>query len=186
MWYVIWVATGSEHKIADTIRASFEAPCEFFNDCWVPMHLERRKRGGVYSTVSRVLFPGYVFVDTADPERFHKALRNIHTPDMSKSFLKILSNDRLYLSISPKEEEVIKRLTSNSLDKKTMGISTAVVRDGVLSVLDGPLKGFEQYIVSVDRHKHKCRLAMTLFGEERTITAGIAVVEGVLPGGKVN
>ncbi len=183
MWYVIWVATGSEKHVVKSIRESLGDPGRYYNDCWVPAHLERRKRNGVYGTVSRVLFPGYVFVDTDDAGALSMALKKSRDPELFKNCLKLLCNDNVFLSITPDEERIIRRLTANSSDRKTVGISTAVVKNGVLVILDGPLKGFEKYITSVDRHKHKCRLSMNLFGEERVITAGIDVVEGVLPSG---
>ena len=64
-----------------------------------------------------------------------------------------------------------------------MGISTGIIEDGNLKVIDGPLKGFEKYIVRIDRHKRKAWLKIKLFGEERKFNAGLCVIEKTM---KVN
>ena len=55
-------------------------------------------------------------------------------------------------------------------------MSLGIIDGGVVKVLSGPLSGFEQYIVKVDRHKRKAYLEMELFGEAKKIVAGLEIV----------
>lgn len=138
-----------------------------YNRLWLPVRAEKRKIHGEISEVSCILFPGYFFIETDDPEAVYKELRSF------PNFIGILKNDDTYIPISKAEAEVIRRIC-NEDGKVEMSYGT--VRDGVLKVYDGPLKGFEQYVTKVDKHKRKVRLEMELFGEIRRFYMGVEMV----------
>ncbi|MBR1892448.1 MAG: hypothetical protein IJ815_02810 [Lachnospiraceae bacterium] len=52
-----------------------------------------------------------------------------------------------------------------------------MIENGKLKVIDGPLKGFEKYIVKIDRYKRKAWLKIKLFGEERRFNLSLSVIE---------
>ncbi len=98
----------------------------------------------------------------------HQALRK------EKNYIGLLRCNGEYIPLSDEEEATIRRLLGN---REIAGLSTGVIRDGVLQVLDGPLKGMEQYIVHINRHKRKAWLKMLLFNEEREFCMALEVVD---------
>ena len=62
MWYVIWTTTGSEQKLGLWIKNYVSA--EYYDDCFVPQIDQNKKVNGVWKTVHKPLFPGYLFVNT--------------------------------------------------------------------------------------------------------------------------
>ena len=79
-----------------------------------------------------------------------------------------------FTPISEHEEKIIRALTG---ENGTAGISVGVMENGKLKVIDGPLKGFEKYIVKIDRYKRKAWLKIKLFGEERRFNLSLSVIE---------
>lgn len=64
MWYVIQVRTGSE----DNIRLQCEKNISpnILKDCFIPYYEERRHLKGEWRTLKKILFPGYVFLDSEE------------------------------------------------------------------------------------------------------------------------
>lgn len=172
MWYVIWTEARSEYQLKSRIEKDIDS--DLYSSCWVPTKTEQRKLDGKYTEVERILFPGYIFIDTDDPEKLHIEIRK------TKYNSRVMKTGEYFTPISRTEEEIIRHLTG---DDGRMGISTGIIEDGNLKVIDGPLKGFEKYIVRIDRHKRKAWLKIKLFGEERKFNAGLCVIEKTM---KVN
>ena len=169
MWYVIWTLTGKENMLIGRIQS--DLPDELYRRCWSPVRMERQKHKGELIDVEKILFPGYVFIDTDTPEEVEQEVNSLHGQTGLIGFLK---NDDVYLTVSPGEYEIIGRLTG---EKGVADVSMGVIENGILRVIDGPLKKFEQYITKVDRHSRKAYVEMQLFGEMRHFELGLQVVE---------
>ena len=169
MWYVIWTLTGKENMLIGRIQS--ELPDKLYRRCYTPVRMERQKHNGELVDVERILFPGYIFIDTDTPEDVELELESLHGQTGLIGFLK---NESVYLAVSPEECEIIGRLIG---EEGVAGVSVGIIENGILRVIDGPLKGFEQYITKVDRHRRKAYVAMPLFGEVRHFNLGLQVVE---------
>ena len=168
MWYVIWVATHSEHELLNRIEKDLDK--KMYRSVWLPTKTEKRKYKGEWTEVERILFPGYMFIDTEDVEDTYMSLKSF--PD----FLGVLKNGDAFVPITQKEEGILRKLTGE--DGK-VGMSVGYLdADGKVKILSGDLKEMEKYIVSVDKHKRKAKLEMELFGEVRTFTVGLELVNG--------
>ena len=73
MWYVIWTEARSEYQLKSRIEKDIDN--SLYSRCWVPTKTEQRKLDGKYTEVERILFPGYIFIDTEDPEKLHIEIR---------------------------------------------------------------------------------------------------------------
>ena len=165
-WYVVWAMSRTEHQLLKHIQKG--VPKSLYQRCWLPTRTERRKVKGERVDIERLLFPGYVFISTNEPQMLHLAMKGI------KDFIGLLRSGGVFIALSQKEEELIRHLTD---ERDNVGVSTGVIRDGRLLVIDGPLKGLEKYVVKIDRHKMKAQVEMLLFGEIRHFNLGLCVVE---------
>ena len=72
MWYVIQTLGGEEEKTADMIR---RIPSYYIEECFVPKRERMKKFHGCWNKVEEVLFQGYVFVISKQPEKFYLSPR---------------------------------------------------------------------------------------------------------------
>lgn len=167
MWYVIWTLAQKEHHLKETIESKI--PKELFRAVWIPMKTELRKYNGVETCKQIKLLPGYLLIDTDDPDEIHQLLRR------EKEYIRFLESDGIYIPLSAEEEAVIRHF---SCQEGKIGISVGVIKKGMLTVLDGPLKGMEDSIVKIDRHRRKAWVHFDkLLGEARVLTLGLEVIE---------
>ncbi|WP_049783334.1 KOW motif-containing protein [Mahella australiensis] len=57
-----------------------------------------------------------------------------------------------------------------------IGLSTCSLTDGRIIVLNGPLKGYEGIIVSVDKRKGRAKVRMNIMGYERLVDLGLNII----------
>lgn len=163
---MIWSTARNERQLKEEIERDVSP--ELYRSLWLPVRVEQQKWNGIYQEVEKMLFPGYLFLDTEVPETVHEEIKR------NKNYIGILKSGDCYAPLTRTDEEIIRRL-SGAHDR--VEHSFGVIEGGVLRILDGPLRGFEKYIIKIDRHKRKAYLSMRLFGEERKFQAGLAVVE---------
>ena len=101
----------------------------------------------------RALLPGHIFLSGAE-----------------KMVLK--NRDREDLSLSPCEIPYLKMLCS---DDGLIDMSRGIIRNGTAVVTEGPLKGREQLIKRIDRHKRTAKINVPLEGKNVEVTVGLEI-----------
>lgn len=165
MWYVIWAVSTKEYELEQRMKLTL--PPDLYKRIWIPVREELRMYQGVEKMVEVKLFPGYVFVETDDPEEIHERIRR------EPAYIKFLDTEKGITPISLWEEELIRLLTD---EKGKAGLSVGIIDGGRLKVLQGPLKGKEDQIIRIDRHKKKAWIEMALLGEKRKVGLGLRIV----------
>ena len=130
MWCVIHVRDrGEQHAerlVAGLLPQSLDARC---------FHLTRNRKKkfqGKWQTVQEDLFPGYVFVDTDDPDRVYRELKKAPRPKL------LFSNDQYVSTLEQKESDFMELIADKS---GVIGISrVAVDKVGTVRYLSGPLQ----------------------------------------------
>ena len=167
MWYVIWVVARKEQELINIITD--KVPADLYTRVWTPCKKELRRYAGVETTQDIILFPGYVFIDTDDPDAIHQYLYRY------SSYIRFLKDGGSYSPVSDHERSIIEHFTGES---GTAGISMGVIIAGCLHILDGPLVGMESYITKIDRHRRKAYVQIdNLLGEDRLLSFGLEVIE---------
>ncbi len=146
MIYVVQVSGGSEFNVVNTllmkeIRAY--APRQEL--------LERRK--GIWNTVRRYIFPGYVFAETELTAVEYYLIRE------TEGVLKILGNPT---PLSYSEEHRLRWIFESGM----IGVNKGLVSGGTLTITDGLLKGREAEIVSYSIRQKRCRLCCKINGRK--------------------
>jgi transcriptional antiterminator NusG len=166
MWYVIWVETGKEHKTREILERRI--PEDAYERIVIPEKLIRRKMKGEWKDVQTRLFPGYIFVVADEISAFAEALKEV------PEFTQLLKADGEICPVYPEEEAVLKRLVDK---KETVGMSTGIIENDRVRILEGPLVGLEGTVKKINRHKRTAVLHMELFDRVMRVEVGLEITE---------
>lgn len=103
MWYVVQTTVGSEKQIAEKLNRVYSEHAE--NPCFVLLKERTWRREGIYQIGVEPMFPGYIFVDTEDPQRLEE---NVHRLAGKAQLLM----DGQVFAIESSEEMLFKELSS--------------------------------------------------------------------------
>ena len=178
MWYVIQTVTGREEELITFIRTIIDR--ELFEECFVIKAEWMKRLGGQWQIQVRPLFPGYIFIETEQPEAVFLKLKSV------PRFSKVLGNGKF--EFTPVNEEERKFLSLISREKKnSVGQEhekeqaqrivrlTEVATDeaGAIVSMNGALEYFKDRIVRMNLHKRFAVIELTLFHKKRTLIFGI-------------
>lgn len=166
MWYAVWVRTGQEEKVM-SLCSSKITDKEVFEDCFLPKYEKARKVQGEWMKRKEILFPGYLFFVTKNPDRLFQELKKI--PD----FTKILGDDEGPIALYPEEENFLRKYTN---EDRVFEMSIGDLVNGELVITEGPLKDYQGRIVHIDRHKREATLEIDFFGRKVNMKVGLEVV----------
>lgn len=162
MWYVLQVAVGREDTLLPSIEKALltVGGCEVFT----PHYQGFRKVQGIWRNETRVLFPGYVFVDTDQAEPVEKRLHIFTTS------IKPVCIGGGFYPIRPEEQAYLMKMMDSPYE---IAASVGDIIDGKLTIRQGPLRGRAELVRRIDRHKRTADVACTLWGEERRMRVGL-------------
>jgi transcriptional antiterminator NusG len=163
-WYVLFVMTGQEDNVRKRLEYSFGS--ETIKPLLPRRILIERKGGKTYERV-RTLFPGYIFIHTPVIDDIYFNIKRI------PGVIKLLKDNTYPISVAPHEMQPLLALTKAS---EIIGLSTCSLTDGRIIVLNGPLKGYEGIIVSVDKRKGRAKVRMNIMGYERLVDLGLNII----------
>lgn len=164
--YVIQVAGGAEKRALELIECMLP---DLAADCFTPTVEVAQKRAGQWRRVRRLLFPGYLFIQTNDPVGLNARLRGI------PAFTRLLGgNDDKFVPLTTDELAWLDAFTDGP--DHIVHMSEAVIEGDQVLVTRGPLKGHEFQIVRVDRHKRTATLQVTMCGQTKPVKVGLEVV----------
>lgn len=151
-WYVIKVRIGDEEKIAKVLKS------EGLNAFIPKMKLMYRKQGESVLK-KKIMFPGYLFIECELSQiELGLFLSQIH--EKIPRFLKLLKVDKEGTSaLYPDEIVYLKSLLN---DKLVMDHSIGIIEGDRTVITEGPLKGLENRIIKIDRHKRRAIIEVML------------------------
>ena len=166
MWYVIQVKTGDEKKIlVQTEKILSE---QILEKSFIPRYERKRRYRGVWHTAKDILFPGYVFLSTEQPEALFLELKKV------VGLTKLLRSQEYILPLKKEEEKFLRQVSD---EEQVVELSTGLIEGSQVVIVDGPLKGLESRIKRIDRHKRLAWIEMEMLGEVRLVTVGLEIVE---------
>ncbi len=166
--YVLWTETGKENYVRDLLEKSlhrqyphlrckltvFEKPYFQHNSPAV-----KEKLGEEFTLLHKVLFPGYLFVETEDIMAFYKALPSLNT---TTRYRLLARKDE---QVTPLNEDELQWI--GYLSEKTP--SRATLKDGRLVFLSGSLVGLDSYVRKVNKRNRCVMLNLPFLGEPKDI-----------------
>jgi transcriptional antiterminator NusG len=174
MWYVVQVLNGAgEQKICDECRKAI--PESIAPTLFVPMYICMRRYQGEWHREQKVLFPGYFFLDTEEPEKVENALavlsRMVQPVRVGNAFVPIYEKEQGFLQDMMNSRHIVEMSVGNMVN-------------GDFDIYQGPLQRKASYIRKVDRHKRTGEIEVSLLGQPRRVKVGLEIVQKVETGVK--
>lgn len=188
MWYVVQVYGGREENTAELIKQWI--PRQFLTDCYIPVRERERKFHGKWNFVREVLFPGYIFVESSQPEKLFEELKRV--PKLTRLLGGDGGDEPCFIPLEKTEAREILKLGDENhvtgiskirISPKTAKQDGKPGEDGEgrkaenrVEVLSGPLKGKEGRIARVNLHRREAVIRIDFMGRETEIFLGIETI----------
>jgi transcription termination/antitermination protein NusG len=168
-WYIIFVRTGSENKVKHALKNTFNGN---IIKPFIPLHEILLKFSGKIKREFKVLFPGYLFVESS--------LAEIDFIEFIKPFLKNLQDfisfvrySNFEIALKESEKQMLLRLCN---DKNQILSSVGIIEGENIIILNGPLKGIESKVKKINRHKRQAWLELEFMGSSRLVCVGLDII----------
>ena len=170
-WYVIFVETGCEDEFCrytDRVRNLRYADIQF--NLLVPKRKIIERKQGVKREVIKIMFPGYVLLETETIVEFFLQARN------SPYIIRFLRNDTSFLEVKKEEiQPILSMVDSRGL----IQMSKALIEDDKVRITDGPLLGREGVIKKINMRKGRARVKFIINDSSLLIDLGIDTIEKI-------
>lgn len=165
IWYILNCPEGNESEILCFCKEKVQK--EILEDAFTLSFQQMKRYQGAWHIEQGNMVPHCVFLVTDHKEALEKQIL--------KEFPKSLGccTERL-LSIKKEEQLLLEELCGKNL---CMELSKGVIQKGITHVTEGPLKGKENLIIKIDRHKRLAFLKKGLLPGVACIKTGLEITE---------
>lgn len=163
--YVVQVIGGRENT-ARSLLCKHASDC--MDECFLPKFELMKRKEGEWHKVKELLFPGYLFVRTDNPEQLSARMRTIPV------FMRLLGSNDQFIPLAP--NELVWLNTFADAEKHLVEMSQGIIEGDKVIVTEGPLKGHEALITKINRHKRLAYLDLHMFGRQKTVRIGLEIV----------
>ena len=172
-WYVVNVYSGSEKKVAESIReqAVLKKMEDKILEVMVPTEEVVEMKKGARVNSERKFFPGYVLVKMIMSDECWHVIRN--TPRVS-GFLG--SRNKPQPISNAEAERIIKQMTEGVERPRTAGDFEVGEQ---IRVSDGPFASFVGYVEEVDTEKMRLKVSVSIFGRSTPVELEFSQVEKI-------
>ena len=160
-WYAINTYSGYEDKVADSIKQRINGIdlADKIFDAIVPKEKQIEIKNGKRKVVDRKIFQGYVLVEMKLSDETWYIIRN--TPGVTG----FVGTGTQPTPVSDKEITKIKKRMGVEDPKYTVNYQIGEV----VSITDGPFKGFEGAVNDIDAQKGKLKVMVSMFGRDTSV-----------------
>lgn len=160
-WYAIHTYSGYEEKVAESIRQRVDSVdmADKIFDVMVPKEKQIEIKNGKRRVVEKKIFQGYVLVEMKMTEDAWYIIRN--TPGVTG----FVGSGSMPTPVMDDEMTKIKKRMG--VDEPKHRIDFAVGE--VVSIVDGPFKGFDGAINEIDTQKGKIKVLVSMFGRDTPV-----------------
>lgn len=160
-WYAIHTYSGYEEKVAESIRQRADSldMKDKIHQILVPKEKMIEIKNGKRRVVEKRIFQGYVLVQMKMSEDAWYIVRN--TPSVTG----FVGSGSEPTPVSDEEIEKIQKRMGLEQPKHKMDYKLG----DVVSIIDGPFKGFDGSINEIDSAKGKLKVLVNMFGRETPV-----------------
>ena len=162
-WHAAFVVTGEEERVKERLLYRYGDRMKVL----VPKRKLRERRNGIWTVITKILFPGYVLLKGSSEELSACDFRTV------PKIIRPLRSGYDLVSIDEDEIQVLSKLVCNN---EVIDFSSLFIKDGKVRVTDGPLVSMEGRIISVDRRKGRAKVSLDFLGDSRVVELGINVI----------
>ncbi len=160
-WYAIHTYSGYEEKVAESIQQRIDAVdmADKIFECIVPKEKQIQIKNGKRKVVEVKIFQGYVLVEMKLTDETWYIVRN--TPGVTG----FVGSDSTPTPVSEQEIRKIKKRMGKEDPKHQINFAEGEV----VSIVDGPFKGFDGSISEIDAVKGKIKVMVSMFGRDTPV-----------------
>lgn len=160
-WYAVHTYSGYEEKVAESIRQRAETldMADKIYQVLVPKEKQIEIKNGKRRVVEKKIFQGYVMVQMKLSEDAWYIVRN--TPNVTG----FVGSGTEPTPIEQSEMEKIMKRMGKEDPKHKIDFKLGEV----VSIIDGPFKGFDGAVSEVDQIKGKLKVLVNMFGRETPV-----------------
>lgn len=172
-WYVVNVYSGSEKKVAESIKeqAVLKGLEDRIIDVMVPTEEVVEMRKGTKVNSERKFFPGYVLVKMVMSDDVWHIIRN--TPRVSG----FLGSRNKPQPITEAEAQRIIKQMSEGVERPRTAVDFEVGEQ--IRVIDGPFASFIGFVEDVDTEKMRVKVSVSIFGRSTPVELEFSQVEKI-------
>ena len=163
-WYVVNTYSGHEQKVKEKLEAKIESMGmqDYIYRILIPETTEVEIKDGVKKEKTKKMFPGYILVEMVMSDEAWYIVRN--TPGVT-GFIGSSGKGAKPTPLPPQEiDKVLANMGISRLDVD----SDMKIGDQV-NIVDGPFKGMNGHIDSVDKENNRLNVLIDLFGQETPV-----------------
>lgn len=167
IWHVLFCKEQREYETLEICKAKISR--KVFKKSFILTYDRMRRYEGVWHIERKILFPACVFLESED--------RKFLSEEVKKCFGSC--ENRLF-TLDCETESLLKKICGES---GNLSMSKGIIHKGVPQIVEGPLKGMEDRICKIDRHKRLATVAavnLTESQSQRWITAGLEIIEKII------
>ena len=170
-WYILRTYKDQEYEAADLLEQAI--PKSLCSLCRIPQKIKMFRRGGEFHLVKDIMFPGYLFVRTSQPEKLQKVLKKSREFPQFLLFGKTETGEDELIPISTQDLTFLQNVCGNEL-QSDMGVTDITLGENrtILGAC-GALERYVNQIVRLDLHKRFAVVAVPLFNHSQTVQFGI-------------
>ena len=160
-WYAIHTYSGYEEKVAESIKQRINAVdmADKIFDCIVPKEKQIQIKNGKRKVIDAKIFQGYVLVEMKLTDETWYIIHN--TPGVTG----FVGADTTPTPVSESEMRKIKKRMGVEEPKHQIDLSEGEV----VSIVDGPFKGFDGSVAEIDAVKGKIKVMVSMFGRDTSV-----------------
>ena len=167
MWYVLQTKSGEEHDIKLLLDNMAEKGV--YKDSFIPLYEEVRRKEDKCQIIFRRMFPGYIFIETDEPEKLIPTLKKV------PEFTRILGTEdeegkKIFIPVGKEDEEFLRTIIEDGI----MHVSfVEVTKNNRITDVVGPLSRYRNRITKLRLRNREAMVEVNAFGKERRIRFGL-------------
>ena len=160
-WYAVTTYAGYEDKVAESLRQKIEGVdmADKIFDAMVPKEKQIQIKNGKRKVVEAKIFQGYVLVEMKLTDETWYIVRN--TPGVTG----FVGSGTEPTPVSDSEIAKIKKRMGVEDPKHQIDFA----QGEVVSIVDGPFKGFDGAVSEIDTAKGKLKVMVSMFGRDTPV-----------------
>lgn len=166
MWFLLHCANKNEEKMIEACKAITNE--EILQDAFCITYDCMRRYQGAWHVEQKNLFPKYVILESGSPKQLVQVLES------SRDMADLLKEECPVIPIKEEREQLLRELCGS---ERHLPMSKGVIRSGQTYITEGPLRGREQMIARIDRHKRLAFLKFSDAAMDSYLRAGLEITE---------
>lgn len=170
-WYTVKVMSNRERIVSERLKSEMDRN-EVESKVIVPMEKVYFAKNGKKAHRDKIMYPGYIFVETASLAVLQEALKLVSN---NSGILKSKTGDPSFL----RQEEIDKMINDANKPEIDIDLLNFVVGENV-KITGGPFDNFKGEIEEVNKEKGKVKVNVLIFGRSTPVDLQIDQIEKII------